>query len=180
MESGLLTKRNNGKELMTGCRNIRASVVTQLEGRSFFTNFFMLDPVSGNGMSFLRIEETKSKYSPPSLQRLCSLGQPDIFRHFRVGSRWRRPCGNSSMRGHQWISKCSREMSPSIPSGSTTKLLQPPISIFSSDAGNGGISSKQSHLPISKLCSRGSGRISSIDDPFPSSLLQFQITRVCR
>uniref|UniRef100_A0A0A9BPQ4 Uncharacterized protein n=1 Tax=Arundo donax TaxID=35708 RepID=A0A0A9BPQ4_ARUDO len=36
------------------------------------------------------MEDTKSKYSPPFLQRLCRSGQSFISRNLRAGSHWRR------------------------------------------------------------------------------------------
>ncbi|KAK8451618.1 hypothetical protein SEVIR_6G238533v4 [Setaria viridis] len=106
------------------------------------------------------IEAIKSKYSPPSLQRLCRSGQPPICRYLRAGSRCRRPCGNFSIPGQPSITNSSREVRPSIPSGnvfsalqlhtesllslvrsprfegSATKLLLLSIQISSRDAGN--------------------------------------------
>lgn len=94
------------------------------EGRILLTSFFMLDPISScqdsiSGISLFGIEEMKRKYSPPSLQRLCNSGQSSILRDWRNGSRWRRPCGNSTIPGHVCISNRSREVRPSIPSGSS-------------------------------------------------------------
>jgi len=147
------------------------------------------------------IEETKSKYSPPSLQRLCRSGQPSIFRDLRAGSCWRRPCGNLFIPGHEWIINRSREVRPSMPSGSTfssehqnnlrclsfarsprfegsaTKLSQFQTSNPPSEAGNFGISSKLRQYFISNLSNWGSGRNSSEDDPLPSSLLHESIPR---
>jgi len=37
-------------------------------------------------MSFSGIEETKSKYSPPTLHSLCRSGQPYIIRDLRAGA----------------------------------------------------------------------------------------------
>jgi len=166
---------------------------------SFFTNFFMLDSTSG--MSLLEIEEIKSKYSPSCLQRLCRSGQAFISRNLRAESLWRRPCGNFSIPGHSPILNLSREVRPSIPSGSAfispqssmekclslarftrfegraTKLLQQRIPISSRDVGNLGISSKLSQCCIDNHSSWGSGRISSDDEPFPSKFLQYQIFR---
>ena len=115
---------------------------------------------------FIGMEATKSKYSSPSLQRLCRSGQRYMHRYLRAGSRWRRPCGNLSIPGQSPISNRSREVRPSIPSGSSfsapqldrrrilslarsprfegsaNKLLLKEMSIFSRDAGNLGIWSK--------------------------------------
>ena len=147
------------------------------------------------------IEETKSKYSPPSLQRLCRSGQPSIFRDLRAGSCWRRPCGNLFIPGHESMINCSREVRPSIPSGSAfsseqprnqrclsfarsprfegsaTKLSQFQTSNPPSEAGNFGIFSKLRQYFISNLSNWGSGRNSSEDDPLPSSLLHESIPR---
>ena len=152
-------------------------------------------------MSLSGIEATKSKYSPPSLQRLCRSGQSHMYRRFRAGSRWRRPCGNLSIPGQLQITNCSREVSPSIPSGSSfsapqthtrrilslarsprfegsaTKLWHPKIINSPSEAGNFGISSKLPQNRISNLSNWGSGRNSSEDDPLPSSLLHESIPR---
>lgn len=48
---------------------------------------------------FLVTEESSSKYSAPSLQRLCRSGQPCTVRCFRCGINLRRPGGNSSILG---------------------------------------------------------------------------------
>lgn len=61
------------------------------EGRSLLRNFLLLDSVCVSGTHFSGIEETRWKYSPPSLQRLPKLGHPCTHRLLRAGSRWRRP-----------------------------------------------------------------------------------------
>ena len=126
-----------------------------------------------------------------------------MHRYLRAGSRWRRPCGNFSIPGDPTIDNRSREVRPSIPSGSAfnplhlhtsrflslarsprfegsaNKLVHQEISIFLRDAGNLGIWSKLSQEDICNVSSWGSGKISSSsdDEPVPSSLEQYEILR---
>jgi len=94
------------------------------KGTNLIMDFFIWGSVAA-GMTLSVIGETKSKYSPPSLQRLCRLEQPDMYRDLRVRSCWRRPCGNLSIPGQYSIVNRSREVRPCIPSGSAFSSSQP-------------------------------------------------------
>lgn len=87
-------------------------------------HLFFWREVTAAGVNLLGIEAMKSKYSPPSLQRLSRSGQPCVLRYLRPGSRWTRPCGNFSIPGHLAIVNRSREVRPSIPSGMAFRALQ--------------------------------------------------------
>lgn len=69
-------------------------------------------------------EETKWKYSPPSLHRLANSGQETMIKRSRAGNRSRRPCGNSFI-SDSVIFNSPREVRPCIPSGSAFRLLHP-------------------------------------------------------